>query len=825
MSSPAFGALYGGYKYESPEARALGSITTTSYDYRDQGKFMSKMAGDVSYMAAYMRKMQKGIDDANQNIIQQIQSLIEEIIVLFGGGGDTGFDFGDLKYILQAFGAFFGFQPGMQLPINLFGAAWHFFFNYIVPLQDFKELFDTLIDASIATMLDMFGEVPIVGQAVQQLAVILSTLRDQVDPWLDLLGNMSAALGNPNVDPTLWNAFWNNFGPVWDFLYGIFQPFLGPTQSATASVFSTIGSAWGSIEIFGTPLVDVIPNAVNFFANTVENLDLSNKTIEEVSQFWTNFNLAIGQFVTTVPRTALEFWEAIITSFFSSISWFATTLQTETHQLFDLFNGISVTPVNQRVTDFQDWFNQFTSWQTNIPPTSVLGALGGSNVESTFQDFSDAAMNGLYGVQDKIGTTLSDYQIAFNQLTSRIGIQLGGGPPLAGSIDAVNQTNQQFIVQMAASKALQSSIDPTTDGPYDLAPLMTTTLPTIAVTEGTIYYCFITTPHGGPKQSVRWIGYPEGGTMADIDEFYVSIHKVNTDTGESAIVHDSGDISGIVATGTTPVFNAHNMVEADFFDTSQGDVYLLGIQIVGTGTYHLVGVTNHLPALTTSIPARFGASMVSAGTTAPATIDAPGVGDFDYDDVTPWIGLAGVAGTVKYAPVLVIYDQGGSAYYENPAVTYEWAEYFDPIVCGAGGSGANGGAGGGTQGGAAQWGSANLTRAEMGTLDLTVNIATASGYDSSILIPGYGTITGLGGVSSGAQWGSPYGQAGQSRANLTWADYHGVDHIYYGGAGGGAPQYPGSRPGGGGAGGNAVWIGSYIYGGAGGAGIGYILCY
>ena len=302
MSSPAFGALYGGYKYESPEARALGSINTGSYDYRDQGKFMSKIAGDVSYMAAYMRKMQKGIDDANQNIIQQIQSLIEEIIVLFGGGGDTGFDFGDLKYIFQAFGAFFGFQPGMQLPINLFGAAWHFFFNYIVPLQDFKELFDTLIDASIATMLDMFGEVPIVGQAVQQLAVLLSTFRDQVDPWLDLLGSMSEALGNPNVDPTLWNAFWNNFAPVWDFLYGIFQPFLGPTQGTTANIFSTIGSTWASIDIFGTPLVNVIPNAVNFVANTIENLDLSNKTIQEIGYFWSNLMTFLGDPVLAIAE-------------------------------------------------------------------------------------------------------------------------------------------------------------------------------------------------------------------------------------------------------------------------------------------------------------------------------------------------------------------------------------------------------------------------------------------------------------------------------------------------------------------------------------------
>ena len=74
---------YGTYTYQSPETRALASITAESYD-KDQAKTIIKLKNDVGYMAAYMRKMQKSIDQANANFIQQIQAFIADIIVLVG---------------------------------------------------------------------------------------------------------------------------------------------------------------------------------------------------------------------------------------------------------------------------------------------------------------------------------------------------------------------------------------------------------------------------------------------------------------------------------------------------------------------------------------------------------------------------------------------------------------------------------------------------------------------------------------------------------------------------------------------------------------------
>ncbi|AKU45325.1 minor tail protein [Mycobacterium phage Madruga] len=217
MSAPM--GQIGGYRYESPEARRLGNINPQSYDYRDQTKTVAKLVNDVSYMAGMQRKMQKGIDEANQNFIQEIQAFINDILVLLGGGGDTGLDFGDLKYILQAIGALFGFEPGVPLPLNLFQAAWHFFSNYILPVGNFEEAINMIIDGAIATILDIFGEVPIVGQALQQLAQIISAIRDSLLPLIDAFEALLEALSIDWED--VENAILALFGPlrpIFDFL-------------------------------------------------------------------------------------------------------------------------------------------------------------------------------------------------------------------------------------------------------------------------------------------------------------------------------------------------------------------------------------------------------------------------------------------------------------------------------------------------------------------------------------------------------------------------------------------------------------------------------
>ena len=263
MSAP-FG-MYGGYKRESTESRALGSITSDSYDYRDQAKFLSKMAGDVSYMAAYMRKMQRGIDSANENFIQQIQSLLNDFMVLLAGNGDTGLDFGDLKYVLQAIGALFGFGDG-PLPINLFAAAWHFFSTYILPVSNFQEAIEMIVDGLIAGVLDLFGEVPIVGQALQQFAVILSELRDIVMPLLEAVQGLFDAIGY---------AFDDDLGPFGDLMTALNKAFgaiTEPVAEALAPLLAILAT-WTAPLMDGlTYIVQAVTNIINTLTNGIHDI-------------------------------------------------------------------------------------------------------------------------------------------------------------------------------------------------------------------------------------------------------------------------------------------------------------------------------------------------------------------------------------------------------------------------------------------------------------------------------------------------------------------------------------------------------------------------
>lgn len=153
------------------ESRALASIyKSANSGTRDFQANIRDLNSSVSYMAQYLTVMQKGIDDANKNIIQKIQDFIEDLIIIFGGGeyGDSGFEWGDLGYIIQAIGALFGFQ-GIAGPINLLDAAAHFLGNFLEPLGLFGEIVNGFIQSVFAFFAGLLSNVPIVGDALEEI--------------------------------------------------------------------------------------------------------------------------------------------------------------------------------------------------------------------------------------------------------------------------------------------------------------------------------------------------------------------------------------------------------------------------------------------------------------------------------------------------------------------------------------------------------------------------------------------------------------------------------------------------------------------------------
>lgn len=162
--------------YDTTEVRALKTIRkvgTTDYN-KDFVRNITDLNASTQYIADYMIVMQGGIDDANKDILHKIQDFINDVIIIFGGGdyGDSGFDFGDLGYILQAIGALFGFS-GISGPINPSDSAGNFLTGFLAPLGIFGDIINGFIQAVFSFFAGLLSSVPIVGSTLS--AIVTNT--------------------------------------------------------------------------------------------------------------------------------------------------------------------------------------------------------------------------------------------------------------------------------------------------------------------------------------------------------------------------------------------------------------------------------------------------------------------------------------------------------------------------------------------------------------------------------------------------------------------------------------------------------------------------
>ncbi|AXN43476.1 hypothetical protein MM1218R_01528 [Mycobacterium marinum] len=199
MSPPGFG----GAPYSSPQERTLTAITDgreqTPKSAEEISRMLQTQQAQIRFLASNQKQMQKGINEATQNPIQQLQQFISDLVVLFGGGqlAQGVLDFGDLTYILPALGALFGFGDG-PFPLNLIAAAEKFFFGYVVPTQAWTDL----LNHFIGTWLEAFGidekfvaDVKDLVTAVGELFDGVTGLLPNVNEFFGALGITAAGLG------------------------------------------------------------------------------------------------------------------------------------------------------------------------------------------------------------------------------------------------------------------------------------------------------------------------------------------------------------------------------------------------------------------------------------------------------------------------------------------------------------------------------------------------------------------------------------------------------------------------------------------------------
>lgn len=244
---------FGGSGYTNPQTRALNSIAnggpadTTSQE--KMAELLQRHSAQLRYLAANQKQLQKGINEATANPIEQLQQFVADIIVLLGGGelAKGALDFGDLQYILPALGALFGFGDG-PFPISLFEAASKFFFGYVVPQEQFVDVINNIITAWAG----VFGIDPEFVADVRDLLTAVGNLFGGLGNLLPSLQQLFDALGINGAD----------LGPLGQVLAPIIQLFAGIDLTKFGDFIEFITDAI-------SPVIQQLTAVINFINGVV----------------------------------------------------------------------------------------------------------------------------------------------------------------------------------------------------------------------------------------------------------------------------------------------------------------------------------------------------------------------------------------------------------------------------------------------------------------------------------------------------------------------------------------------------------------------------
>src|SRR6516165_1964435 len=219
----------------------------------------------------------------------------------------------------------------------------------------------------------------------------------------------------------------------------------------------------------------------------------------------------------------------------------------------DVTNAILATSILGNTVD------QMQYALANMPHVNVQPIVGtvASDLGASLQAHIDAGVQAITG-STAGGNPLSLFQTAFGQFTSHVGVVTVSQPYVPpASVTAVSHANNSYIQQQSVNYEIAHAVDPTCNGPFDLATIALAALSTVTVAQGTAVQCFDHIPFGGIKQSIRWLGNPSSG--ASFTDFRVNIYQLDTTTGIETLVYASENIAAAVSASGTPVWKAYNI--------------------------------------------------------------------------------------------------------------------------------------------------------------------------------------------------------------------------------------------------------------------------
>lgn len=831
------------YERESKEAVGLKSLQSKRYpdSNKDFQKFMRRTNSSIDYISSYMQTMQKGIDDANQNPIEQIQSFINDLIVLFGGGEPTGFEFGDLKYIIQGLGALFGLNG--PFPLSLIEAAEHFFLGYVVPLDQFT---DVIFDAIFAWAEEL-------GLSEDFIST-LQDFRDALETFTSEFGDLFTALSG------LFGVFGTDFGSlggIWDIVATIFD---GLNAAALRPIMEII-------ETWSTPFVEALTVVINTLEPLMDELTDLLEAIGgasgPVGQLWTTIDTlfsgleeaALEPILTLFTSLTLPIVEAIVNvaDLLSPITDVLVELASALGPIIDVLVGIvsmfgtGSTPGSFDPTDaITNLITNFINPNTLIDSGAILGFLGSGDIGQNIQDLIDSAMQGIVGgsgtgwfmadlkqaftvfpidnvtgagglptVRDTFGT-MWDWVTGAFRLTGLTGVGL---TDLANasqdvSFSSLNSSvlagSHEVTLGYRTNNPVAGAMERTAVSNFDWTLLGNGATPAnFAVTQANSVGAVIRMPNADTKGTFFWRSIYTG----TVSGFYINIGKINDVTGAVDHLYQTPNIAGNLT--TTWSWDYYQPAAIDRIVHGPDDGLIMEFQVVGTGTVTIAGIDfqwagDNMPGAITRKPA---ITRATAGTHPTLALSAA-----QYTSAlatkTPYIALGRADVPITYHPPEPWASVSAGAFtYPIPAFAQVAGCLIDWWIIGGGGGGQSGGYFVTAEGGSkATWNSGTFvygTDIPLGTTALTGVIAdNASGGINpfaldpgdngtattiTALVGGFSTKSAAGGFGGGRTGNNTSSASGEAAGNSPARG--GI--IQFGGAAAGVNS-DGNRPGGGG---------------------------
>jgi hypothetical protein len=223
----------------------------------------------------------------------------------------------------------------------------------------------------------------------------------------------------------------------------------------------------------------------------------------------------------------------------------------------------------------------------------VTGIQGIASIGATVQTYLD---NAAAGIAARFGLGIA----ATNASPTQVQTATNVVATAAQNAAALAQTVAATFVQQGISQPMYLGGDPTMSASFPLNRIQgMTTPPLINVTQTQSAMVVIPATTGNLIKAFVWEGQGLSGSLTGITSLVVNIYQMNTTTGVQTRLNSSGNLIGSLSASLGREF--YNLTSANFITPTIGNIYIAEIQILGTGTYQVAGLTGDWVGTSTTV--------------------------------------------------------------------------------------------------------------------------------------------------------------------------------------------------------------------------------